>query len=344
MFLLILFLLLALGVSFVCSLLESMILSVSQAYIALLISEEHHSGQLLKRLKQNIDHPLAAILTLNTVANTIGAAGVGAQTYSLFGSRWVAVSSASLTVLILVCSEIIPKTLGAAHWKRIAPYGAYVLRGMIFILYPIVLILEGISKRFYHEGGSVLITRDEMVALAEIGQSEGILLDKEAKIIRNLFLLNTIKTADILTPRSVMFAIQEESTVADIIEGHVRIAFSRIPVFGETRDDIKGFVLKNDLVESYYGGKRFVAVSSLMNPLHAVPEAKTIAGLLDEFLVRREHMFLVVDEYGGTAGIVTLEDAIETLLGVEIVDEADSIEDMRAYALDAWKKRRKTDH
>jgi len=340
MLLLSLFLLLALGVSFVCSLLEAMILSVSRAYIALLISEGHKSGQLLNKLKQNIDHPLAAILTLNTVANTIGAAGVGAQTYVLFGSSWVAVSSASLTIMILVCSEIIPKTLGAAHWKQIAPTGAYVLKVMIITLYPIVLILESISKRLYRdsEGGSM--TREEMVALTEIGESEGILLNKEARIIRNLFLLSSIRTTDILTPRSVMLAFQKDSTVAELIDEHSPISFSRIPVFAETRDDVIGAVLHTELIKAYYTDGRDTPVETFLHPLHAVPDSKSIADLLDEFLSRREHMFLVVDEYGGTAGLVTLEDAIETLLGVEIVDEADSIEDMRAYAIDAWKHRR----
>ena len=336
-----LFLLLALGISFLCSLLESVILSVSHAYVALLIKEGHKSGYLLNTMKQNIDHPLAAILTMNTVANTVGAAGVGAQTFHLFGSRWMAVASATLTVLILVFSEIIPKTIGAAHWKKIAPSAAYMLRGLILILYPAVRVLEGISGLVSREGAISHITREEMIVLAEIGEDQGILLHKEARIMQNLLLLNTIHAGDILTPRSVLLAFQGDMTVAEIVDEHSPIGFTRIPVYGENRDDVKGVVYRLELMEAYYKGRKDEKLDSLVKPLHAVPESKSIADLLDEFINRREHMFLVVDEYGGTAGIVTLEDAIETLLGVEIMDELDSVEDMQKLALETWRRRNK---
>lgn len=339
MFLLIVFLMITLGVSFVCSLLESVILSVSHAYIALLIKDNKKSGELLRKMKKNIDHPLAAILTMNTVANTLGAAGIGVQTYNVFGSQWVAVASASLTVLILVCSEIIPKTIGAAHWKKIAPAAVYVLLVLIFVLYPIVRILEGISGLISRRGSLGHITREEMMVLAEIGEDQGILLHKEARIIQNLLLLNTINAGDILTPRSIITAFQIDETVGTVIDEHSPIRFSRIPVFGETRDDIRGVVYRNDIMEAYYTDKRETPVGNFIKPIHAVPESKPIADLMDEFINRREHMFLVIDEYGGTAGIVTLEDAIETLLGVEIVDELDSVEDMQKLALETWRRR-----
>ena len=341
MLLLFLFLSLALSISFLCSLLESVILSVSQAYIALLIKEGKKSGRLLKEMKKTIDHPLAVILTLNTIANTIGAAGVGAQTYRLWGSKWVAVSSATLTILILVFSEIIPKTIGADHWKKLAPVSAYLLRGLIVVLYPAVIALEAISSFVSPGIGHNKITREEMMALADIGENEGILLKKEALIIQNLLLLNTIRTENILTPRSVILAFQKDKTIGEVIAEHSQIRFSRIPVYGKTRDDITGVVFTNDLLEAYYTGRENENIESLVKPLFAVPESKSITDLLDEFINRREHMFLVVDEYGGTAGIVTLEDAIETLLGVEIVDEVDSIEDMQKFALEQWKRRRK---
>jgi len=341
MFLLFTFLFLALGVSFLCSLLEAVLLSVSHAHIALMIKNGRRSGRVLKRMKKDIDHPLAAILTLNTVANTVGAAGVGAQTYHLFGSRWVAVSSAALTILILVCSEIIPKTLGAAHWRKLAPAAAYLLSGLIVILYPAVRVLESISGFVAGESDSGHVSREEMMALAEVGGDEGILQRKEASIIRNLLLLREIYTKDIMTPRAVVLAFQKDRTVKEVVREHAPINFSRIPVFGESRDDVRGVVFRNELLEAFYTGKGSERIEKFMKPLHAVPETKTIADLLDEFIGRREHMFLVVDEYGGTAGIVTLEDAIETLLGAEIVDELDSVEDMRAFALEVWNKRRK---
>ena len=341
MFLLLLYFFTALIVSFLCSLLESVILSVSNAYIALLIKEGKRYGHILRKMKKNIDHPLAAILTLNTVANTVGAAGVGAQTFYIFGNKWVAVSSATLTVCILVFSEIIPKTIGAAYWRKIAPFTAYLLKGLIVVLYPVVRTLEAISG-FVSSGHSHSnITREEMIVLAEIGENEGILLQKEAQIIQNLLLFREIRTGDILTPRAVILTFQKDQTIGEVFDEHSPLRFSRIPVYDTTRDDIKGVVFKNELVEAYYTGKKNDKIESLVKPLHAVPESKSIADLLDEFINLRKHMFLVIDEYGGNAGIVTLEDVIETLLGVEIIDELDHIEDMRAFALERWKRRRK---
>ena len=330
---------LTLGISFVCSLLESVILSVSHAYIALLIKEGKKSGRLLMEMKKTINHPLAAILTLNTVANIIGAAGVAAQTYYLFGRRWVAVASAILTVLILVCSEIIPKTIGAAHWKKLSPVAAYVLKVLIVMLYPVVKALEAISSYISRGSTDRHVTREEILVLAEIGESEGILLKKEALIIHNLLLLTEIRTEDILTPRAVILAFQKDKTIGEVIENNSPIRFSRIPVYSDKLDDIRGFVFKNELVEAYYTGKANDTIEHLMKPLYAVPNSKSIADLLDEFINRHEHMFLVIDEYGGTSGIVTLEDVIETLLGVEIIDELDTVSDLRAYARAKGKRR-----
>ena len=341
MILLLFYLFFALSISFLCSLLESVLLSVTHAYTALLIKKGKKSGQILKEMKKSINHPLAAILTLNTVANVVGAAGVGAQSYHLFGSKWVAVTSGTLTILILVCSEIIPKTLGTVYWKRIAPAAAYILKGLIITTFPIVVILEAISRFIARKGHQPKITREEIMVLAEIGESEGILLEKEARIMKNLFLLNEIPTEDILTPRSVILAFQKDQTVREVIDEHVAIPFSRIPVFGEGLDDIIGIIHRRELLEAYYHGGENEKLEKMVSPIFAVPESKPIDELLDEFISRREHIFLVIDEYGGTEGIVTLEDAIETLLGVEIVDEFDSDDDMRAFAREKWKLRRK---
>ena len=336
---LILYFLIVLSVSFLCSLTESVILSVSHTYIAVLVKDGHRSGRILRNLKRNINHPLAAILTFNTVANTIGAAAVGAQTYRVSGSEWVALSSALLTVMILVFSEVLPKTLGAAHWKRIAPAAGYVITGLIFHSYPVVLLLESIPRFLTRKSPQKSVTREEIIVLAEMGVSEGVLRGMEARIIENLFLLNEIRTEDILTPRSVIVALQKDQTVAEAVETKPPIHFTRIPVYERDLDDLIGLVLHDLLFEKYYGGERDLKVESLMGPIYAVPASKPIAELLDEFINRREHLFEVVDEYGGTAGIVTLEDALETLLGVEIVDEFDSVEDMRAYAVERWRRK-----
>ncbi len=338
---LLLYLFFALIISFFCSLLESVILSVTHAYIALLIKRKHRSGRMLEKMKKNINHSLAAILTLNTIANVVGAAGVGAQSYQLFGKEWVAVASGTLTLLILVCSEIIPKTLGAVYWKKLAPEAAYLIKILAVITFPIVIILEAISRFITRKGHQVKITRDEIKVLAEIGASEGILIEKESRIIKNLLLLNEMRVEDILTPRAVILVFQKDQNVEEVITRNSSIPFSRIPIFNKGLDDIIGFVHQKELLEEYYTGNKSKKLKKLVNPIYAVPESKPIADLLDEFISRREHIFLVIDEYGGTAGIVTLEDAIETLLGVEIVDEFDSVEDMRSLALEKWKSRRK---
>ena len=331
----------ALGISFVCSLLESVILSVSHAHIAVMVKEGKSAGRLLRDLKRDIEHPLAAILTLNTVANTLGAAGVGAQAYRVLGSTWVAISSGMLTLCILVFSEIIPKTLGATYWKRLSPITAYLLRVMIVLLYPVVRALEAVSHLIGARRDHSRITREELLVLAEIAEHDGALLHEETRIIRNLLLLREVSARDVLTPRSVMLAFDAGETVGAVMAEHAPLRFSRIPVFGENRDDIRGVVFRTDLMEAMHDDRRDEPVGSLVQSLHAVPDTKPIADLLDEFIARREHMFLVVDEYGGTAGIVTLEDAIESLLGVEIVDELDSVVDMRAYALERWKRIRR---
>ncbi|MFC1606445.1 CNNM domain-containing protein [Candidatus Latescibacterota bacterium] len=339
---LILYLFLALFISFFCSLLESVLLSITHTHIALLIKDKRKSGSILRTMKKNINHPLAAILTLNTVANTVGAAGVGAQAFLLYGSEWVAVASGTLTILILVFSEIIPKTLGAVYWKQLSPFAAYLLKGLIALLLPVVFVLEKISAFIARKGTEAKITREELKVLAEFGVSEGILHKKDALILENLLLLREIKTVDILTPRSVVFALQVDTTLRTVISEHMPIRFSRIPVYGESFDSITGFVLKSELIETFYTGGGDDVVGNLAKPIQAIPGSRSIADLLDDFISQSEHIFLVVDEFGGTAGIVTLEDAVETLLGVEIVDEFDSVEDMRAHALDVWKKKRRS--
>lgn len=331
---------LTLLVSFLCSLSESVILSVSHVYIAVLEKSGRRSGRILRNLKRNINHPLTAILTFNTIANTIGAAVVGAQTYHVFGSELVALSSALLTVMILVFSEVLPKTLGVVHWKRIAPAMGYIITGLIYLSYPVVLLLESLPRLLSRKTMQKSITREEILMLAELGLSEGVLRGIEARIIENLLLTNEIRTEDILTPRSVVAALQKDQTVAEFMEKGPPIRFTRIPVYDRDLDDLIGFVLHDRLIEKYYTGGRDMKVESLMGPIYAVPASKPIADLLDEFIHRREHLFEVVDEYGGTAGIVTLEDVLETLLGVEIVDELDTVEDMRAYAVERWRQKR----
>jgi CBS domain containing-hemolysin-like protein len=292
-------------------------------------------------MKRKINYPLSAILTFNTIANTIGAAAVGAQAYQVFGSQWTAVVSAILTLMILVFSEVIPKTLGAMYWKKLAPAAAYIITGLIFLAYPMVHLLEALSRVISRHGSPSPISREEIIVLAETASHDGVLQKNEAQIIENLLLLSEIRTTDILTPRSVIVALQKDQTVAEAMEMDPPIRFTRIPVYNHGLDDVMGLVLYDHILQAYYTGRGDARIETLMGPIHAVPESKPIADLLDEFIERREHLFEVVDEYGGTAGIVTLEDVLETLLGVEIVDEFDSVADMREYAVEKWRKRKR---
>jgi CBS domain containing-hemolysin-like protein len=337
---LIVYFVLILTVAFLCSLAESVILSVSHTHIAVLVRNGHRSGRILRRLKRRINHPLTAINTFNAVATTIGAAAVGAQSYRVFGSEWVAFFSILLTVMILIFAEVIPKTLGASRWKLLAPAVGYIVTAFIYLAYPVVIALESVSRLISRKTPQTGVTREEFIVLAQMGYSEKALSGMEARIIENLILLNEIRTEDILTPRSVVIALQKDQTVAEAIETEPPIRFTRIPVYDRDLDDLIGMVLRDRLSEAYYTGRSLMKVESFMGPIFAVPASKAIADLLDEFINRREHLFEVVDEYGGTAGIVTLEDVLETLLGVEIVDEFDSVEDMRAYAVERWKQKR----
>lgn len=350
---LIVFFCLALGVSFFCSLMEAVILSVSHSFIESLVNKGWRSGQVLRELKERIDRPLAAILTLNTVANTVGAAGVGAQALKVYYARYgamygdtyagyfVGVASGVLTLAILVLSEIIPKTLGAAYWKRLGPAAGYAIRGMIVVLYPVVAASEGLARWLARGEAQQKMSREEMLASAQIGADEGSLRRQETRIIRNLLRLQGIRAREVLTPRKVVRAFPERLTVGEVVRNHSPLEFSRLPVYGKDLDDVRGFVLRYELLQAYSKGRVTESLGRLAKPIHAVPETKSVANILEEFIRRREQIFLAVDEYGGTAGIITLEDAIETLLGVEIVDESDSVADMRAWAKQQAERRQR---
>ena len=329
--LLIFYLLLALGVSFLCSLTESGLLSLSRSSVAALVKQNRPSGRMLDRMKDNIERPLAAILTLNTVAHTIGAAGVGAESYAIFGSEWVAITSAVLTVLILVFSEIIPKTLGVVYAVRLATFTAYTITGMIYLTYPLVVVFQALS-RLLGQGGEQKLTREEFAVIAELGQTEGALHEKEYHIIRNVLRMSRVRVRDVMTPRTVVFMLNKDMTVREALDQHGPLRFARIPVSGEGPDDVVGVVFRHVISQAAQDGREGDTLEKLAREIHAVPRDAALDRVLDEFIRRKEQFFLVVDEYGGTAGIITLEDAIETLLGAEIVDETDKVVDMRELA------------
>ncbi len=328
------------AVSFMSSIAESTILSVTHSHIELLKRNHSKVGYLLYSLKNNIDKPLAAILTFNTIANTIGGAAFGAQILKIYGDAYLALGSGILTVGILVIAEIIPKTLGARYWKRLAPLVAYIIRWMIFSVYPMVLFAQYIGRRL-GKGPSTRMTREEMIVHADIGETEGTLLKKETAIIKNVLRLNNIFIKDIMTPRSVMMAYPEETTVNKFIDENKDVPFSRVPVYSGDLDRITGMVLLYEVMESYSKDEGNKQLKELIHPIQNINYNQPVSVALDDFVKQREHLFLCVDDYGSTTGLVTLEDAVETLLGVEIVDEFDNVEDMRKLALERWEKRKR---
>ncbi|MBT0810455.1 HlyC/CorC family transporter [Litoribacter ruber] len=338
MTLLLFYLLLALGISFVCSLLEASLLSISPSYIETQIQEGKSYAGRLKELKTNIDRPLAAILSFNTIAHTVGAAGVGAEAVRIYGNEFFGIISAVLTILILVLSEIFPKSLGAAYWKKIAPYMGGVLAAMIWILYPVVIMSEKMTKVF--SGGNESTTsREEVAALTHIATKEGWFAESESKIIHNLIMFKTIQVHHVMTPRTVTLVLDEETTLKDFFVKKEMKAFSRIPLYRENIDNITGYILKFDAFEKLVQDEFDLKLKQLKRPITIVQATDPIPDVLELLLNKREHIAMVVDGYGGMSGIVTMEDILETLLGLEIQDESDAIQDMQDLARTQWKIR-----
>lgn len=335
--LLIVYIALAIGVSFLCSIMEAVLLSVSPAYIGALEAEKPEVSKRLAKLKGDIDRPLAAILTLNTVAHTIGAAGAGAEAAAYFGSGVIGVFSALLTLGILVLSEIIPKTLGAAYWRTLAPFVSRLLKPIIYLLYPLVLMSQWFAKLLTRgeKGGEV--SREEMAALADIGAEEGVFRDGEARLFKSLLRFESLSVSDVMTPRTVLVAFSETATAQDIVES--KRPFSRYPIYAENLDEITGYVLLSDALVSVTNSAGETPLRDLRRDLVAVHENLSLPELFEDLVEGGEHIALVFDEYGGTAGIATMEDVIETLIGLEITDETDTNEDMQVLARERWRKR-----
>lgn len=328
------------GVSFLCSILEATLLSSTSAYIGVLIKDGKKSAKLLEHLKENIDRPISAILTLNTLSHTLGSAAIAYHVQVNFGETIVTVASFVLTFAILIFSEIIPKSIGAAHWKALIPFSAYTIQFMILILYPLVIMSEWMGRFFARTSEDPEVSREEILMSAEIGAEEGTLKGKESHIIKNLLMLDKIYVSDIMTPRSVFFALDKELTVEEVFAKYKPLRFSRIPVYSGSLDNIIGMTFRYKIHEALSNDQHTQKVGEMVTPISSIPERMTVSQVLDFFIKEKEHIALAVDEYGIVAGLVSLEDAVETLLGVEIVDELDSVEDMRKFALEQWQLRK----
>ena len=338
---LILYLFLALVVSFICSISEAVILSVSKAFIDTKVNEGKRGAKLLDQLKSDIDRPLAAILSVNTVAHTIGAAGVGAQAVAVFGEVYFGIISAVLTLLILIFSEIIPKTIGAMFWRELSIPSARVINGMIYVSYPLVVLSEYITKLIARKREISTLSREEITALANLGTAEGVLEKSESKIISNLISLRKIKVKNVMTPRTVAMIAPEDITIKDYISNKKYLQFSRIPVYSESPDHITGYILNSEALENFASQKGSLLLKDIRRKIIFIYENVPIPKLFEELLKEREHIAAVANEHGGIEGIVTMEDIIESLLGLEIMDEKDIEVDMQQLAKRRWRFRKR---
>lgn len=340
--LLILYVLFALVFSFICSVAEAVLLSITPSYIEGLRKRQPKRAMLLKQLRQdNVDRSLAAILTLNTIAHTVGAIAAGAKATVVFGSAWIGLFSAVMTLMILYFSEIIPKTIGAVYWLKLAGITAIFVRFLIKLLYPLIWVSEGLT-RLIAKGKSVhVFSREEFIAMTGIGEKTGHIDEHESRIIRNLFRFGSLKAKDIMTPRTVISALPQGLSVTETLDTTIHTPFSRLPLYGRDIDQITGFVLKDEILMLKSQGQDDAELKSLKRDIIFVWEGMLLSNLLEFLLDNRQHIAIVVDEHGGTRGLVTLEDVVETLLGMEIMDEQDKVEDMRALARQQWAKRAK---
>ena len=340
--LLILYFSLAVGISFLCSILEAVLLSVNMSYIAVLEKERPTVGKLLRIHKENINRSIASILILNTIAHTLGAAAVGAQASILFGNDAVVIISVVMTFAILFLSEIIPKTIGAVYWKQLAPISAHVIRIFIWLTYPIILTTLFVTDKISKDSADAnTLTKEELLESMLLSEDDGVIDEQESDVIENILNLDNIKVGEILTPRSVVFALNEDMSIKEIVETQPSIfKFSRIPVYSGDIEDVIGIVLTKRIFKQALDDDS-VKVGDIKKEIFAINENVPVSKALDLFIAKKEHMFLVRDNYDQTEGIVTLEDCVETILGVEIVDESDTTEDMRELAKHKMKAKRK---
>lgn len=333
------YLFLALIISFLCSIMESVLLSMPQSFVIVEKEKGKAWAIRLAEYKQNVDKPLSAILSLNTVAHTIGAAGVGAQAIKVFGETYFGVVSVVLTLLILVFTEIIPKTVGANNWRKLAPFTSHTIQIMVILAYPLVWLTSLISKLISRKKHELSTSREEISVLAGIGADEGIFSQKVSKIIQNVLRLKDIRVKEIMTPRVVVARAEENMKLTDFAEEKEYVKFSRIPIYESSDEQISGYVFRQSVFEELAEDHDQMTLKELKREIQVVSNNMTLFAVWEILLQKKEHLALVVDEYGGMDGIVTMEDIIESLLGLEIMDEKDTVTDMQQLAKERWEAR-----
>lgn len=336
MVLIVLYFLGALSISFMCSVLEAVLLSTPMSYISMKEKQGNATASLMKRYKENIDRPVGAILSLNTIAHTIGSAGVGAESIKVFGEEYFGIISAILTLLILVLSEIIPKTIGATYWRSLAMLSTKVIRVMIVVTYPLVLLSELITRLFTSRSHQASVSREEVSAMVDMGKEEGVFKESESKIIKSCIRLSSVKAKEIMTPSIVVEAVNQELTFKEFYDIQ-EWKFSRIPIFETDKEHITGYILKDMVLKELSDDRIDGRLSDIARSILSFREEDSVYNLWEKMLEKREHISIVTDEDGRMKGVVTMEDIIETMTGVEIVDEDDIVVDMQILAAEKSK-------
>lgn len=342
MALLLVYLFLSMGISFMCSILESVLMSTPISFITMREEEGSRVATRFKSYKEDTDEPLAAILSLNTIANTIGAAGIGRQATLVFGSEWFGLISIIVTILILVFSEIIPKTIGTTYWRNLMGVTATIIRVLIVCLYPLVMLVKVLTRLIArNDDDDITISREEVSAMANVAEEEGVFEEGENKVIQNLINLDDVLASDAMTPRVVAAVAKESMKVKEFYKDNSYLHHSRIPVYSDNPDYITGYVLRSDVLEKIAQDKFDVRLSDIRRDVPFYNQDTPLSDVWEDFVGHKEQISIIIDEYGCFHGILTLEDVIETILGSEIVDENDEFKDMQQYARERWQTRLK---
>ncbi|WP_346854729.1 hemolysin family protein [uncultured Draconibacterium sp.] len=351
MAILFLFFFVSITFSFLCSIWEAVILSVTPSYVSRMQSEKPRLGKRLNSFKEDIDRPLSAVLTLNTISHTVGAIGVGIQAGKLFGTTKVnlfvfeatyeSLIAGLMTLAILILSEIIPKTLGATYWKQLTPFTVRSLDVLILVFAPFVWVSKWITHLIKRDNEKSVLSRADVAAMADAGLKSGAIDKEEKSMIQNLLRLENLKVKEIMTPRSVVLSLNENLSLGELYEAHNPFAYSRIPVYNENPDIITGFILKDGILENIAADNHTRKAVEIKRAILFVETSFTVAALLDKLIIEKQHLAMVADEFGTFVGLVTMEDVIETLFGLEIMDESDQVADLQKLAREQWKKSQK---
>jgi len=341
MVLLIIYILATLSISFLCSILEAVLLSTPMSYLTMLEQKGMKAATKFIKLKDDVDRPISSILALNTIANTLGAALVGKQAAMVFGSKGFGIVSALMTVLILIFSEIIPKTIGTTYWRSLTGFASRAISVLMVLMWPIVFMVGLIRDTLFPSRDEATVSREEVTAMAAMGEKEGVIEKEENKVIQNIMKLDSVKAGDVMTPRIVCAIAQEQMTLKNFYKNDNYLHYSRIPVYSDSPEYITGYILLNDALEGLADDEFDTRLKELKRPISYFNEKMSLGDIWEQLLNKKEQMALIIDEYGCFQGIITLEDIIETILGLEIIDENDAATDMQQYARERWEKRLK---